>query len=278
MACMNSSLSSPIFVSDLPSYGIIGLITIGLILYVAYIISFLRKSSSSTTIYIYCSQLSLLLVLLSPITFLIRPTALINLVCPLQTLSLQIFPFCLLLCYNIHFTHLWLRTSTDQSSKKTCLICFSSFLIALLAILIQTAILLIWFYNHNYYQHTNTTCTNECQRPLFLCSLSFNFFLLFIFSFQSCIRYHFYRDRKDLIYILTSLLALTVTIVWICLYLIIPLRSAWTLYMNNSSILAYGTVFFVYSFLGPLLFEQLFYQTSTSNIYRKDQIRPKVSS
>jgi hypothetical protein len=31
--------------------------------------------------------------------------------------------------------------------------------------------------------------------------------------------------------------------------------------MNNNSILAYGNLFFVYTFLGPLLFEQLFYQS-----------------
>jgi hypothetical protein len=29
--------------------------------------------------------------------------------------------------------------------------------------------------------------------------------------------------------------------------------------MNNSYILAYGTLFFVYAFIGPFLYEQLFY-------------------
>lgn len=33
--------------------------------------------------------------------------------------------------------------------------------------------------------------------------------------------------------------------------------------MNNSYILAYGTLFFVYAFIGPFLYEQLFYHNQT---------------
>lgn len=273
MACMNSSISSLIFVSDLPSYGLIGLVSIGLILYVAYIITYTRNEQSSTTVYVNVSQLCLLFILLTPITFLFRPLASIHLVCPLQTLSVQVFPFCLLLGFNVHFAHQWLRTSTKNSHRKTCLISLSSLLICFLAALLQTAILLIWFYNHNYYQQVSDPCANECHRPLFLCSLSFNFFLLFLLSLQSSIRYHFYTQRTDLIYLLTSLLALCVTIGWICLYLFLPLHSSLTFYMNHNYVLAYGTLFFVYSFLGPFLFEQLFYrQRQRAAMPSKDQL------
>jgi hypothetical protein len=277
MACINSSSSSPIFVSDLPSFGLIGLMSIGFILYLFYIITYLRNGPVSATIYIYISQFSLLLMLFSPITFLIRPSASIYLVCSVQTICLQIFPFCLLLSYNVHFVHRWLQTSTYNSTNKSCLIGLSSLLICLLAILIQLTVLLVWFYHHQSYQSPiNDKCTtDECHRPLFLCSLSFNFFLLFLFSLQSSLRYHFYSNRQDFIYLLTSLLALSVTVCWICLYLFTPLRSSWTLYMNNNSILAYGTIFFVYSFLVPLLFEQWFYQSPTSDIQVKDH-RQKV--
>lgn len=279
MACLNSSYPSPIFVSDLPSYGLIGLITIGLILYICYMIVYLRNPSSWIhTVYIPFSQLFLLLLLLAPITFLIRPSASINVICPLQTLFLQIFPFCLLLCYNVHMAYLWLRTSTDHSKKKSCLIALSTTLICLLAILIQMAILLIWFYNYTSYQQMNEPCSDECPRPLFLCSLSFNFFLLFLYSLQSSIRYHCSNDRHDLISLFSSLLAIIVTILWICFYLFLPLRSTWTFYMTNHSILAYGTVFFVYAFLGPQLFEQLFYPpSSTHHHHRKDHIQKVIT-
>lgn len=275
MACPNDSFSSPIFVSDLPSYGLIGLISIGLILYIGYMIAYLRNPpSSSATVYIPLSQLFLLLLLLTPITFLIRPSVLISVICPLQTLSLQIFPFCLLLSYNVHMAYLWLRTSSENSTKKSCLIALSTTLICLLAVLIQMAILLIWFYNRNYYQQMNENCSHECPRPLFLCSLAFNFFLLFLYSLQSSIRYHCSNDRHNFISLFSSLLAVGATIIWICFYLFLPLRSAWTFYMTNNSILAYGTIFFVYAFLGPLLFEQLFYPPATSRPHRrrKDQI------
>ena len=86
-------MSTDIFVSDLPSYGLIGLMIIGLILYVSYMISYIRNTHPLSTVYIYLSQLSLLLVLISSTTFLIRPTAAIPLVCGIQNLSLQIFPF-----------------------------------------------------------------------------------------------------------------------------------------------------------------------------------------
>jgi len=196
-------------------------------------------------------------------TILFRPSASINLICSIQTLSLQIFPFFLLLGYNVHFAHQWLFKTTKNSNKKTCLISISSFLIFCLAILIQTGVLLIWFYNYHNYQDIFDQCTDQCYRPLFLCSLSFNFFLLFLFSLQSSIRFHLYSYRYDLIYLLTSLLALCVTITWICLYLFSPLRSLLIFHMNNNYILAYGNLLFVYTFLGPFLFEQLFYQQSS---------------
>ena len=260
MTCMNSSISSEIFVSDLPSYGLIGLIIIGLILYVSYIIAYIRNSHPLSTVYIHLSQLSLLFVLISTITFLFRPLAAINYVCTIQNLSLQIFPFCLLLGYNVHLIHqcLFKTTTTARNFReKTCLISFSSFCIFLLILLIELSIILIWFYHQQ--SHILNRCHTECHRRLFLCSLSLNFFLLFLFSFQSSIRYHFYNQKSDLIYLFISLLALAVTITWICLYLFTRLRSSLTLYMNNNSILAYGNLFFVYAFLGPLLFEELFY-------------------
>jgi len=42
--------------------------------------------------------------------------------------------------------------------------------------------------------------------------------------------------------------------------------------MNNSYILAYGTLFFVYAFIGPFLYEQLFYhnQTTTTTTIGKE--------
>jgi hypothetical protein len=280
MACINGSLpsfSSLIFVSDLPSYGLIGFVSIGLILYFTYIITFIQNhrisSSPSSGVYIYFSQFSLFLLLLSPITFLFRPSAAINIVCPTQTLSLQILPFCLLIGFNIHFVYEWLLKITNPI-RKSFLIAFSSFLIFFLAVLIQTAILLVWFYNNNNNdQQIIEQCSDTCHRPLFLCSLIFNFFLLFLYSFQSSIRYHFHNKQNDLIHLLTSLFALCVTITWICLYLFIPLRSSYTFYMNNSYILAYGTLFFVYAFIGPFLYEQLFYhnQTTTTPIGKENK-------
>lgn len=256
MACMNNSFSSQIFVSELPSYGIIGLIIIGLILYISYIITYIRNDHSSLTIYIYISQFSLFFVLICSITFLFQPLASIKYVCSIQTLSLQIFPFFVLLGYNINFIYQWLLKTTKNSNRKIYLISISSFLIFFLALLIQISIILLWFY---YHQQIFSHCTNECYRPLFLCSLLFNFFLLFLFSFQSSIKYHIYNSKNDLIYLLISLLALCVTIIWICFYLFIPLRLSLKFYMNNNFILAYGNLFFVYTFIGPLLFEQLFY-------------------
>ncbi|CAF1554512.1 unnamed protein product [Rotaria sp. Silwood1] len=269
MACINSSLS--LFMSDFPSYGLIGSVSIGLILYIAYIITFIRNHYlSSSNVYIYFSQLSLLLLLISPITFLFRSSTSINIICSTQTLALQILPFCLLLGFNIHFIYEWLLKIAGPI-RKTFLIAISSFLIFFLAILIQTAILLVWFYYNYNYQENLEQCTDECRRPLFLCSLSFNFFLLFLYSFQSSIRYHINNKKNDLIYLLTSLLALCITIIWICFYLFIPLKLSYTFYMNNSYILAYGTLFFVYTFIGPFLYEQLFYHNQT-NINNKDHL------
>lgn len=263
MMCTNNSYSSLIFISDLPSYGLIGLISIGLLLYFSYIFTYIRNHHSSTTIYIYISQFSLFFILICSITFLFHPSASMNLICSIQALSLQIFPFLLLLGFNVHFAHHWLFKTTKNTNQKTYLILISSFLIFCLASLIQTGVILIWFYNYHNYQDMFDQCTDQCYRPLFLCSLSFNFFLLFLFSLQSSIRYHLYSYQNDLIYLLTSLLALCVTITWICLYLFTPLRSLLTFHMNNNYILAYGNLFFVYAFLGPFLFEQLFYQQNS---------------
>ncbi|CAF1230495.1 unnamed protein product [Rotaria sordida] len=270
MACINNSLS--LFVSDFPSYGLIGFVSIGLILYIAYMITFIRNNYLSlSNVYIYFSQLSLFLLLLSPITFLFRLSILTNnLICSIQTLALQILPFCLLLSFNVHFAYEWLLKIAGPI-RKTFLIGISSFLIFFLAILIQTAILLVWFYYNSNYQENIEKCINECRRPLFLCSLSFNFFLLFLYSFQSSIRYHLNNKQNNFIYLLTSVFALCVTIIWICFYLFIPLKLSYTFYMNNNYILAYGTLFFVYSFIGPFLYEQLFYHNQI-NINNKDHL------
>ncbi len=270
MACINSSLSSLIFLSDLPSYGLIGFVSMGLILYFAYIITFIRNQPLAS-VYIYFSQLSLFFLLISPITFLIRPSASITIVCPIQTLSLQILPFCFLLGFNVHFAYEWLLKLTN-SNRKSCLILISSFLIFFLAILIQTAILLVWFYNNNNSQQLIEQCTDQCHRPLLLYSLIFNFFLLFLYSFQSSIKYHLNNQQNHLIYLFTSLIALCVTISWICLYLFLPWNISYSFYMKNNYILAYGILFFVYSFLGPFLYEQVFYRIENqtqSNHVRK---------
>jgi hypothetical protein len=270
MACINSSLPSLIFISDLPSYGLIGFVSIGLILYFAYIITFIRNhssSSSSSSVYIYFSQLSLFFLLLSPITFLFRPSASTNIVCSTQTLSLQILPFCLLLGFNVHFVYEWLLKLTN-SNRKSFLILISSFLIFFLGIIIQTAILLVWFYN-NKSQDIIQQCKDECPRPLYLYSLILNFFLLFLYSFQSSIRYHLNNKQNDFIYLLTSLFALCITISWICLYLFQPSKSSYTFYMNNNYILAYGTLLFAYTFIVPFLYEQLFYHKQSMPIENK---------
>lgn len=270
MVCItNNSLSSILFLSDFPSYGLIGASLIGLILYCAYMMTFIRKHHASlSNVYMYFSQISLFLLVLSPLTFLFRPSTSTNLICSTQTLTLQILPFCLLLGFNVQFIYEWLIRVANPY-KKTCLVAISSFLIFFLAILIQTAILLIWFY-YNTNDDNIEECSDKCHRPLFLCSLSFNFFLLFLYSLQSSLRYHINNQSKDLIYLLTSLLAIGATITWICLYLFIPLKLSYTFYMNNSYILAYGTLCFVYSFIGPFLYEQLFYYNRTT--YNKDHL------
>lgn len=266
MSCINNSLSSLIFVSDLPSYGLIGFVSIGLILYFAYIISFIRHHTlSSSNVYIYFSQFSLFFLLISPLTFLFRPSASFNLICSTQTLSLQILPFCFLLGFNIHFIFEWLLKLTN-SNRKSFLILTSTFLIFFLAILIQTTILLIWFYHNNKSRDILDLCLDQCPRTYYLYSLIFNLFLLFLYSFQSSIKYHINNSKKNLIYLLTSLLSLSVTIISICLYLFLPLKIPYTFYLNNNYILAYGALIFVYTFIGPFLYEQLFYQNQTKKI------------
>lgn len=262
MTCINNSSSLHIFVSDLPSYGLIALIIIGLLLYISYLITYIRHSHQSSTIYIYLSQFFLFSILISTITFLFQS----SISCLLQTLTIQIFPFLLLLCYNIHFFHQWLLKTTKNSEEKLCLIFLSSFLIFSLAILIETSILLLWFYNYS--TQILSSCLNDCSRPLFLCSLILNFLFLFLYAFQSSLNYHYSHQKTNFIYLLTSLLAIFITIVWICLYLFVKLRSSLTLYMNNNSILAYGNIFFVYSFLLPLLFQELFYQNKKEHLIK----------
>lgn len=255
--CINSSSSSQIFISDLPSYGLIGLILIAFLMYIFYIIAYIRNNHSTTSVYIYLSQFSLFFTFTSLTTFLIRPLATPNYVCLGQNLSVQIFPFFLLLGCNLHFIHEWLMKTTKNSGDKLCLITTSTFLIFLLSILFQTSIIILWFYKQ---QHENLLhCQTECQRPLFLCSLALNFFFLFLLAFQSSLHYHFSNTKSNLIYLLISVLAICVTISWICLYSSVQLRTLFKIEFNNHSIIAYGNIFFVYTFLGPLLFEQLFY-------------------
>ena len=269
MACISGSFLSLIFVNELPSYGLIGFVSIGLILYLAYIFAFIRNHHlSSSRIYIYFSQLALFLLLLSPITFLFRPSASSYIICSTQTLSLQILPFCLLLGFNVHFTYEWILKVMNPI-QKPALVAISSFLIFFLAILIQMAILLVWFYTNNAHEENIGKCTDECYRPLFLCSLSFNFLLLFLYSFQSSIRYHLDNKKNNFIHLLTGLFALCVTVIWTCLYLFVPLKLSYTFYINHKYVLAYGSLFFVYAFVGPFLYEQLFYPHQT--IYYKSE-------
>lgn len=253
MACANHS---SIFVNDLPSYGLIGLISLGLVLYLAYLIAFIRNRSS-TSVYISFSQFALFGVLICPILFLIRPGISSNWICSSQTLAIQILPFCFLLGYNIHLISQWLVKFT-KSLRQTTLIFISSFLIFFLMILIQTGILLIWFY-HNH-SSEDEPCEDQCHRSYFLCSLIFHFILLFLYSLQSSIKYHYHGQKKYAVYLLTSLLAFAVDIIWIGFYLLRPAR----LQIEQNYILAYGLIFFAYAFLGPFLYEELFYRREGS--------------
>lgn len=253
MACANIS---SIFVNDLPSYGLIGLISLGLVLYFAYLIAFIRNQSSAS-VYISFSQLSLFFVLISPMIFLIQPGFSQNLICSSQTLAIQILPFCFLLGYNIHFISQWLVKLT-KSPRRSPVISISSFLIFFLMILIQTAILLIWFY-HNH-SSEEEQCTDQCHRSYFLCSLIFHFILLFLYALQSSIKYHYHGQKKHCICLFTSLLALGVDIIWMGFYLFRPS----TVQIEQNYILAYGLIFFAYSFLGPFLYEQMFYRREGS--------------
>mgnify|MGYP001054757597 CR=1 FL=1 len=236
------------FRSDLPSYGLIGFVGIGLILYFTYICIFIRNRPSST-VYIYFSQLILILCLLSSLTNLFHSTILI---CSIQTLTFQILPFCFLLGLNIHFLCQWLIQLTKLSAKS-CFILFSTFFLFFILILIQTAILLIWFY----YQNQNDTFSKyQCQRSYFLYSLILNFILLIIYFIQTTIRFYFNKQIQNLIYFLTSLFALIVTISWICLFIYLP---------TDDYLLGYGILIFVYVFLGPFLYGQIFYKKTYRN-------------
>lgn len=255
--CLNSSSSSQIFITDLPSYGLIGLLVIALLLYTSYLIAYIRNRHTSPTVSIYLSQFSLFFTFTSLTTFLIRPLATPNYVCLSQNLSVQIFPFLLLLGFNLHLIHEWFLRTTQNSLKKRCLISTTTFLLFLLAVLFQAGLILLWLYKQQYSQLSH--CQTECRRPLFLCSLALNFFFLFLFSFQSSIHYHYSNTKTNLIYLFTSLSALGITIAWICLYSFTPLRTLFQLQVSNHWIIAYGNMFFAYAFLGPLLFGQLFY-------------------
>lgn len=264
MACANTS---SIFLNDLPSYGLIGLISLGLILYLAYLIAFIRNHSSSTSVYIHFSQLSLFFLLISPMLFLVRPGFSSNLICSSQTLAIQILPFCFLLGFNIHYIWEWLRKLTNGSTRRSSLISFSSFLIFFLAVLIQTVILLIWFYHNQ--PLDDEICSNQCSRPYFLCSLIFHFLLLFCYSFQSTIQYHHNQSqKKHLMNLFASLLALGVTIIWIGFYLVRSSTQTQTFSIDQNYILAYGMILFTYAFLGPFLYEQLFYRERRNSMSR----------
>ena len=266
MACVNSTLSSMILIADPSSYGLIGLVSLGLLLYLIYLIIYIRNyhsTNSSSTVYIHFSQLSLMLLLLSPLAFLFRSSASMEMLCPFQTLSLQILPFCVLLGFNVHFVYEWLM-NISNTIRNSFLIACTSFLIFFLAILIQSAVLLIWFYNQTNSPVPLDSCADHCFRPLFLGSLTFEFFLLFIYSLQSSLRYHLSSSVHNRTYLLASLLALCVTLSWVCLYLFLPLRRYFPFSMDNDSILAYGKVSLAYAFLGPMLLEQFFYRRRAS--------------
>ena len=277
MLCVNSSMPGTIFSNDLSSYGLIGFVFLGLILYVAYVLMFARnhRSSSSTSVYIYFSQISLFFLLLSPLIFVFRAN--VSLICSMQSLAVQILPFCLLLGFNVHFAYQWLLKMSSPL-RNNLLIGFSAFLIFFLALLIQTAILLVWFCNHSLMDETNivdsdddqtpwfASCTEQCHRPYFLASLIFQYFLLFLYSIQSSLRYHLSTNVNDLIYLLTSLFALTATLIWIAFYLFLPLRTLFPFHLTNETILAYGCLFLIYAFLGPFLYEQLFYHHRTTSV------------
>ena len=261
--------------ADLSSYGLIGLVSLALLLYLIYLIVYIRNyhsTNSSSTVYIHFSQLSLLLLLLSPLAFLFRSSASAQILCPIQTLSLQILPFCVLLGFNVHFAYEWLL-NVSNTIRNSLLIACTSFLIFFLAILIQSAVLLIWFYNQTNSDEHLDLCAEYCRRPLFLGSLTFEFFLLFLYSLQSSLRYHLSTNVHNLTYLLTSLFALCVTLSWICFYLSPPLRGYFPFLIDNDSILAYGMLLFAYAFLGPLLVEQFFYRRQASVTRDRNRFR-----
>ena len=268
MACANESFSSFVFVDDLPSYGLIGLVALGLVLYLTYIVLCVQNhQTSATSVYIYFSQISLLLLLLCPLTFLFRPSEpSLYILCSAQTLTLQILPFCLLLGFNIHLASDWLFKLT-KPTRNLFLIDISSFLLFFLAVLIQTGILLVWFYNHDYYEQIIEPCTNECRRPLFLCSLIFSFVLLVSYSLQSTVRYRQSRKSADFVYLLTGVFALGVTVASVGVYY----SPSWT-FATNNSLLAYGTLLLVYAFLGPSLFGELVHRRQTNAQPAKDHL------
>jgi hypothetical protein len=250
-------------VNDRSSYGLIGLFLLGLVFYSIYTILYIRHNRSSlsrrttTHIYIYIFQLSLLSLLIFPLTYLIRSTSIL---CFIQDLFVQILPFSLLLALNIDFIHQWLHKSYFRHDF-TILIAFSSFLIFVLFVLVQTALLLVWFSNSSLFnQYESTTCTNECHRSFIFSSFLLQYLLLFLYGFQSSLRYHFSVNMDDFVYLLTSLLAIGIAVISTCSIVFLPLR-IWLMKSIDSTenIFAYGLMCFAYAFLVPFLFEQLYY-------------------
>ncbi|CAF0804063.1 unnamed protein product [Didymodactylos carnosus] len=290
MYCNQTQTYSLVFLSQLPTFGLIGLICIGITLYFSYILSSIiyhRRYSSFhlISLYIILSKIGLFCLLLTPITFIFRPNFI---VCLVQTLSIQIIPFVTFVSFNLYFIHKWLTKWSLSSSLKMRLTYISVITIGFLCAIVQSSIILSWLYytkpvdNYNCPTHFNLSLSlsfddddnQNCNRQYYLCSLIFNFLLLFAFSLQSSIRYHIDGKRKDFFYLLSGLSSICVTIIWISFYFF---HSKTSIYFTENYILAYGQIFLGYCFLIPLLFEQLFYRKQKSshhNISKKHLTSP----
>ncbi|CAF4576109.1 unnamed protein product, partial [Didymodactylos carnosus] len=138
--------------------------------------------------------------------------------------------------------------------------------------------------NYNCQTHFNSSSSlsdddenQMCNRQYYLCSLLFNFLLLFTFSLQSSIRYQINGERRDFIYLFCGLLSICVTITWVCFYFF---HSKTSIYLTENYILAYGQIFLGYCFLIPLLFEQVFYRKhkySDHNISKQHSTSPNIT-
>lgn len=256
MDCRNETLA---FIDDYYSYGLIGLVGVALLLYMIYLVIYIGTDhfSSSNSIYLNFSQLSLLLILLSPLTFIVRSSTSMESICSMRTLSVQILPFCLLLGFNVDFIDQCLL-KINQAKAHRYLQNISSFLIFLLAILIQTIILLIWFYQQDEINWFYPICKNECYQKSLLYSMSFQYFLLIFYGIQSTIRFHLSSNPSNFISLLISLLITTLTVLTVSLYLFVPLRNYVSQALSDETILGYSLTLFGYSFLCPMLFGQIY--------------------